>query len=124
MNAYYVVAAFLTFAMGIAHSLLGEKYFLVQLFKRDCPPEIVSATFINRTTRIAWHLTTVAWWSAAGILLVLSRQQVHPPISTLGYVISLWFLLSALISAVGSHGRHLSWIVFLLIGILTWLGTP
>jgi len=35
MNNFYLVAAILTLLMVITHSLMGEKYFLVQLFQRD-----------------------------------------------------------------------------------------
>src|SRR3712207_9510159 len=34
MNSYHVAAAVLTFAIGLAHSWLGERYILMRLFRR------------------------------------------------------------------------------------------
>jgi hypothetical protein len=32
--------------------------------------------------------------------------------------------MSALAALVGSHGRHLSWLAFLAVALLVWLGYP
>jgi len=122
MNNYYLIAAILTLLMAITHSLMGEKYFLVQLFQRDYPPELMGAKFVNRTIRIAWHLTSISWAAAGIILIVLALNPVMPMGGIFARIIAVCFLLSALLSAIGSHGRHLSWIIFVLIAVLAWLG--
>ncbi len=117
------IAAILAFLIGLSHSLLGELFFLKRLFKREMPYHLGGELFVNRTTRIAWHLTTIAWWNAAAILIVLSFQPPTETVFIVARIISNIFLLSGIVSLIGSRGRHLSWIVFFLISGITWLGT-
>ena len=110
-----VIAAVLLLAIGLAHSYLGERYILVRLFRRDLPALFGSDAFTKRTLRFAWHLTTVAWWGYAALLLfqfASARTSLR--------VISVTFLVSAVVSLVGARGRHLSWVVFLAVAGLTW----
>lgn len=73
------VAAVLTFAVGLAHSVLGEKYLLMRLFRRsDLPTLLGSATFAVRTLRFAWHITTVAWWGFGAMLLLAAQGALTP----------------------------------------------
>lgn len=123
MNTYFLIAAILIFLMGLSHSVMGERFFLVRLFKREPLHHFGDAVFINRTTRIAWHLTTIAWWNAAAVLIVLSFRPLDHTEFLVGRIISNIFLLSGILSLVGSRGRHLSWVVFFLISIISWLGT-
>lgn len=123
MNIYFLIAAILAFLIGLSHSLLGEFFFLRRLFKREMPFKLGSELFVNRTTRIAWHLTTIAWWNAAAILIVFSLRPMDHTSFIVARIISNIFLLSGILSLVGSRGRHLSWIVFFLISLIAWLGT-
>ncbi|RMF57234.1 MAG: hypothetical protein D6748_11625 [Calditrichaeota bacterium] len=122
MNTYFLIAAILSLLMGITHSIMGEKYFLAYLFMREHLEEVGNEVYVNRTTRIAWHLTSIAWMGVAIILFVLAHHHENPMVPILASVIALVFLGSALLSAIGSRGRHLLWIVFLIISLLTWLG--
>jgi len=115
--ALLYLAAFLAIAVGAAHSVLGERYILIRLFRRgDLPKLFGSPDFTIRTLRFAWHLTTVAWWGFAGILVLLA----NPPISLsgVGAVVGWTFLAHAAIALFASRGRHLAWPVFLAIGII------
>ena len=115
-------AALLTILIGIAHSYLGERYILVRLFRRnDLPKLFGSSEFTIRTLRFAWHVTSVAWWGFAAILVLLA----HPPLtpSALGTVVGLTFLAHFAIALGGSRGKHLSWIVFLAIGVIAIYAT-
>ena len=40
MNSLLVFSAFLTIAVGVAHSYLGERYILIRLFKRTDLPRL------------------------------------------------------------------------------------
>ncbi|MBA7630226.1 MAG: hypothetical protein GH143_08270 [Calditrichaeota bacterium] len=52
MNAYLIVGAVLTFAIGLAHSYLGERYILIRLFRRSNLPQLFgSDDFTKRTLR-------------------------------------------------------------------------
>lgn len=63
------VAAILILLTGIAHSILGEKYILRRLFKRDGLPAIMGSDFYPKgTLRCTWHITSIAWWGIAWVL--------------------------------------------------------
>lgn len=122
MNTLLYIAASLVVAVGIAHSYLGERYILIRLFRRgDLPKILGSAAFTARTLRFAWHITSIAWLGLAGVLVVLA----HPPAGSgaLGLVVGCTFLAHGVVALVGSRSRHLSWPVFLAIGILAIYAT-
>jgi len=124
MNSYYVAAAFLSVAVGLAHSWLGERYILRRLFRRrDLPHLFGGDEFTRRTLRFAWHLTTVAWLGAAALLLVLASFPPDASTRLLSGTIAATFLASAVVALVGSRGRHLSWVAFLIIAGLVWVGS-
>lgn len=119
MNSWLRSAAALTIAVGLAHSYLGERYILTRLLRREpLPPMSGLDVFTRRTLRFAWHVTSIAWWGAAALFWALGRGD-----AMLGLrVLSLTFLATALVAAVGSRGRHLSWPVFAAIGAAAWFG--
>jgi hypothetical protein len=122
MNALLYIAASLIVIVSVAHSYLGERYILVRLFRRnDLPKLFGSAAFTARTLRFAWHITSIAWLGLAAVLVVLA----HPPASSsaLGLVVGCTFLAHGVVALVGSRGKHLSWPVFLAIGILAIYAT-
>lgn len=117
MQTALYVAAFLAVVVGIAHSYLGERYILMRLFRREDLPKLFgSAEFTSRTLRFAWHITSVAWWGYAAILVLLA----HPPATTsaIGLAVGWTFLAHFAIVLAASRGRHLSWLVFLAIGVI------
>ena len=122
MQNYLYFAAFLAFGIGVLHSFLGEKYILMRLFRREDIPELFgSSDFTIRTLRFAWHLTTITWWGFAAIFILMA----HPPLtlSEVSVVIGCVFIAHFLIAIFGSKGKHLSWIVFLVIGIISFYAT-
>ncbi|MBC8032456.1 MAG: hypothetical protein H7Z16_20400 [Pyrinomonadaceae bacterium] len=123
MNFYFVTAAMLAFAIGLAHSWLGERYILMRLFRRaDIPHLFGSDEFTKRTLRFAWHITTVALFGAAALLLIVASFPLDATARRFSTAIAVTFLASAVVALIGSRGRHLSWVVFLLIAVLVWLG--
>jgi hypothetical protein len=123
MNTTLVVAAALILALGLVHSVLGERYIMVRLLRRtDLPRLFGSDTFTRRTLRFAWHLTTVVWFGIGAMLIQLARGA---PLGAaeLGGILAVTSAVSAVVALVGSRGRHPAWAVFLAIGALAWLGT-
>jgi hypothetical protein len=115
-------AALLIVAVGVAHSYLGERYILIRLFRRDDLPKLFgSAEFTTRTLRFAWHLSSVAWLGFAAILALLAHAPTKP--SSIGLVVGCTFLAHSAIALAASRGRHLSWPVFLAIGIIAIYAT-
>ena len=122
MTPSLYIAAFLLIAVGIAHSYLGERYVLSRLARREGMPKLFgSSEGMIRTLRFAWHVTSVAWWGLAVIVVLLAQ----PPVTSnaIGLVIGCTFLIHFAIVLVASRGRHLSWPVFLAIGILVIYAT-
>lgn len=120
-TALYIAAA-LTVIIGIAHSYLGERYILLPLSRRpDLPKLFGGSRFTVRTLRFAWHITTIAWWGLAAVLVLLAQ----PPLSihALGVVVGATFLCTGAAVLVASRGRHLAWPVFLIIGCIAIYAT-
>ena len=111
------VAAILIFALGVAHSVLGERYILVRLFRRTDLPKLFGGTaFTIGTLRFAWHITTVTWFGLAAILWQLDRGALTPHATA--QIIGGTALACGVLPIVFTRGRHLSWVVFLAIGVL------
>src|SRR5262245_47249183 len=90
-------AAFLAVAVGIAHSVLGERYILMRLFKSGKIPHLFGGPeFTIRTLRFAWHLTTVAWWGLAALLYLLAAGAVSS--SSVALVVGATFLITGLVT--------------------------
>ncbi len=110
------VAALLSFAVGVAHSVLGEKYILMRLLRRPDLPKLFGDTaFTVRTLRFAWHLTTIAWWGFVAMLVLASRGLLSAGNTLL--VIAATMAATSVAILVSSRGRHLAWPVFLAIAI-------
>ena len=122
MTIILYFAAFLAIAVGVAHSWLGERYILVRLFRRPDLPKLFGGTeFTTRTLRFVWHITSIAWWGFAALFILLAR----PPISAhaVGVVIGVTFLATSAVALIVSRARHLSWLVFLAIGVIAIYAT-
>ena len=109
------LAAVLTFLLGLAHSLLGERFILVRLFRSENLPKLFGGTeFTTQTLRFAWHLTTIVWW---GLAVLLWRLDSGPVSATfILKVIGYTSIASGLLPLVTTRGKHLSWLVFFLVG--------
>ena len=118
-----LTAAVLTVLIGLAHSYLGERYILIRLFRRSELPKLFGDDwFTRRTLRFAWHATTLAWWGLAAILVAASGEPEGLRSAVL-MVIAVTFGISFIVALIASHGRHLSWVVFLAIAALTYLAS-
>lgn len=115
MNTLLHVAAFLALALGVAHSILGETYILQPLLARGGLPRLFGGTdFAERTLRFAWHLTSIAWFGFAALLMLLTQPLMT--YRSVALVVAVTFIGSALFTATVSRGRHLAWPVMGFIG--------
>ena len=102
------------FILGLGHSIMGERYILMRLFRRPNLPELFGGTFFTvQTLRFAWHITTVAFWGLAGIIVAVAAGVTRP--EDLLRIVAWTTVVSALIHLWFTRGRHLSWLVFLAI---------
>ncbi len=110
-----IVAAFGAVGIGVIHSILGEQGIVKPVLKRmnwtGVPPD---ADFLNRTVRFAWHITTFAWIGLA-VILVAPLIGMEGNAAFVPLTISATFLVTGIVALVASKGRHLAWIVFLVI---------
>jgi hypothetical protein len=112
-----IIASALLVLCGFAHSYLGERYLLGRLFRRDNLPHLFGGdAFTRGTLRFTWHITTLAWFGFAALLIV---PQANSP--AVLYTVSAVFVCSAAIAAYYTKGRHLSWVFFSAISALTFL---
>ncbi|MFP7723651.1 hypothetical protein [Lysobacter sp. A3-1-A15] len=109
------LAALLVALLGLAHSVLGERYILVRLFRRDLPKLFGGPDFTRRTLRFAWHLTTLLAWTLAALLVQIAGP--HSP-SSLAASIGWALLACGLLPLVITRGRHISWLVLFAAGAL------
>ena len=123
MNIPLVSAALLAIAVGAVHSILGERYIIRPILRRaDLPQLFGDDSFTRQTIRFAWHLTTVAWFGLAAILIVLSGPFISIRVGDgVVFAIALTFLVTTIVALAGSRGRHLSWVVFAAITALCLL---
>jgi hypothetical protein len=116
MSALHIAALLLVLA-GIAHSYLGERHILIRLFRHTDLPKLFGGTeFTKRTLRLAWHVTSVLWWGFAAMLAMLAQSE--PTRRSVGLITGITFLVTAFGILFWSRGRHLAWIVFLVVGTI------
>lgn len=102
------LAALMIAALGLVHSVLGERFILIRLFRRDDLPKLLGGTeFMKGTLRFAWHLTTVLAFGLAGLLVQLAT---YAPTAVLVRTIGWILILSGFLPLVFTRGRHLSWL--------------
>jgi hypothetical protein len=121
VNTYLLVAAGLSAVGGVLHSFLGERLILSRLSTASLPETLGSSVFTLRVLRLFWHLVSVAWWGFTALLVLLASMPASDENRRLIWAIALTFLAFAVVSFIGSRGKHFSWSVLLIIAVLTWL---
>lgn len=112
-----LITTILLIIMGVAHTYLGEKYILIRLAQRDNLPKILGSSSITLgTLRFVWHLTTIAWGALAFLLYSTSHSAISNDQILL--VIGIAALISALLPLYFTRGKHLSWLIFVIVGTL------
>jgi hypothetical protein len=123
VNGYLLTGAVLAFGIGLAHSYLGERYILIRLFRRTNLPHLFGGDdFTKQTLRFVWHVTTIAWWGLGALLVMVAARPMDPAGRGILLIVALTFLVTAAITLVATRGRHLSWVVFLMIALACWMG--
>ncbi|HEY0140793.1 MAG TPA: hypothetical protein VGF48_07845 [Thermoanaerobaculia bacterium] len=77
--------------------------------------------FTSRTLRLAWHVTSVMGLGFAALLVMLASPGAMSA-RTAAQIVSVTCALCGVVAFVGSRGRHLSWIAFLVIAVLASVG--
>lgn len=112
-------AAALLFLIGVAHSYLGERWLIGPLLAPDDRRGLLEKSeFARQVLRFAWHLTTLAVWGYAALLVALVVRAGVDPTATVSMIVSGVCVLSAVYIFVSAGGRHLAWPVFAIAGCL------
>lgn len=110
------IAAALLVALGAFHSILGERYIIRRLLRREDLPKLFGGReFTAGTIRFAWHITTLL---AFGVAAVLVLAAVDADQRAVVAAIGITCLACAVLPIVFTRGRHLSWAIFLAAGVL------
>jgi len=113
------LSALLFIVLGTAHSYLGERHVLAPILRLPTLPKLFGSTrYMQQILRLAWHVTSVAWWGLAGITFLLA----HPPVTPHAVSLAIGFtaLASFLCVLVFTRGKHVAaWIMFLIISLTT-----
>ena len=123
MSSLLLAAALLTFALGLVHSVLGERLVLRHLAGVQGLPSIRGGdAFCKRMLRLSWHTPSMLAWAFA---LILGRYAY---LTELGgeerfviVAISISVALCAVLWFAGTRGRHPGWAAFLVIAVLCWV---
>lgn len=119
VNSLLYVAALLLVVIGIGHSYLGERYVLTRLFRHVELPRLAgSSQYMRRILRVAWHVTSIAWWGLAAIVIMLAQPSPTP--YALDVAVGATSLATSVTILVGSRGKHVvAWVLFLVVGVIT-----
>jgi hypothetical protein len=110
------LAAFLTLAIGLVHSWLGERVLIGPLLAPASRFGLLKeSSAARRVLRFAWHLTTLAWWALAAVFLAIAAQPIVGSARQVLAILAVFFLVTGLVVLGSSKGRHLAWPVFLAI---------
>jgi hypothetical protein len=108
MSLDIVVAIVCLAVLAGAHSLLGEAKVIGPLLAGELPAAPLSAPFLKRVLRFAWHLTSVAWLGLAACLAVAPSTA---------WIVGLVLVVSAAVTLVAARGWHFAWAIFALGGL-------
>ncbi|MCP2638275.1 hypothetical protein K0817_017105 [Microbacterium sp. HD4P20] len=110
------IAATLLVALGLFHSILGERYIIRRLLRRDDLPKLFGGPeFTAGTIRFAWHITTLLAFGVAAVLVLAALDADQRAIVA---AIGITCLACAVLPIIFTRGRHLSWAIFLVAGAL------
>ncbi len=127
MNSLILVAAILCILLGVVHSVLGEYL----IFKNKRLPGRIVPTKTQQGVReshlriiwATWHLVSVFGWGIGAFLLkfALDLNESHINETFLIPVVITVMIISSILVAVATKGKHPGWVVLLLIAILLFI---
>ena len=120
MNIFFICAAVFLFTIGLAHSYLGESLLLMPLFKEKSVLLFREKPYMKKILRFAWHITTIAWWGLALVIVDLAKIK-NPSLLSI-HSIAVASLITGMLILYFSRGRHLAWFVFIAISGCLWGG--
>ena len=126
MNWYLAAAGTLTFAIGLVHSLLGERLVFQRMRSAGFIPTNGGPFLREPHVRIlwaSWHVVTAMGWCVAKTLFWLSLPlSKHLAQSLFAEAAVAPMLASSILVLVGTKGKHPGWAGLLGVAIVTAIG--
>lgn len=121
MDPLLATAAGILVAVGAVHSYLGERFILIPLFRGDALSKIgPGRKFAKGALRFSWHLVTITWVGFAAVLSIIALGSASLVSALLVIVVVVFGLHSVAIFG-ASRGKHVAWIAFAGVAVLTGL---
>ncbi|HEY1014712.1 MAG TPA: hypothetical protein VGE07_18520 [Herpetosiphonaceae bacterium] len=125
MNWYLVAGGVALAAIGLIHSVLGERRIFRRLRGASFIPTDGGSHLREPHVRIlwaTWHLATALSWGLAAILLWLALPSSQPLAqSPIPALIAAAVFASGGLVLIGTNDRHPGWIGLLGAAVLIWL---
>ena len=126
MNWYFLAAAALAFAIGLVHSVLGERLIFRRLRSTGLIPTNGGSLLREPHVRIlwaSWHIVTVLGWAMGAVLAWMALSSPpSPAVPPLAQAIAVALLASSLLVLAGTRGKHLGWAGLLGAAVLVEFG--
>jgi hypothetical protein len=124
MNTLHVAAA-LSFATGLIHSVIGEVLIFQRLRRGTVVPTHGGDALRERHVRIlwaSWHVLTLLGWCMALMLVELAAWPANDMTRAITRLISIGMLTGSLTVLIGTRGRHPGWVAMVLVALLIEAG--
>jgi len=121
MTEYVFIAGWLTFLLGLVHSVLGEVLIFRKMRVSGLIPTNGGTILKERNVRIlwaSWHLVTLFGWAFSAILFGIPVVELSEIPSLVIDIIGVFTFLGAALVLIATKAKHPGWIVLLVISIL------
>jgi hypothetical protein len=118
MHSLFIIVAVVLFLLGIAHSVFGEKLLLLPMAREKSVNLFKEKPYMISVMRFAWHITSIAWWGMALIIMYFAMIENCPPFCV--HALAGTFAATGIIIIVFSRGLHPAWFFFLAIAGCLW----
>lgn len=121
MNTWLLIAATVTFATGLAHTVMGEVLLFHRLRRGTVVPTFGGEVLRERHVRIlwaSWHVLTLLGWCMAAVLVALAAWPASDMTRTLARLIGLGMFAGAMTVLIATRGRHPGWLAMALVALL------
>ena len=119
LNAMLIASAVLSFLVGLMHSVLGGKNLIHPTMKLDNLPVILGNISMSRLTLlVGWHALTVPLWGIGALLAYMAADPSALYMPFL-WMVSISYGFLGLCALIISKARHLSWVMFIPISVMT-----
>jgi len=125
MNSFYIAAAALTVATGLAHTVIGEILIFKRLRRGTIVPTFGGDALRERHVRIlwaSWHALTLFALAMAAMLVALAEAPPGDALALVARLIALGIAAGGITVLVGTRARHPGWVAMCMIAILIELG--